>query len=1211
MPQVNYHSMYLADEAQCLEDLIKLADLSPDTRSRISERAKTLVEECRAAIGHGSVFDALLQEYGLSSEEGVSLMRLVEALIRTPDAETARYLIRDKLSGRDWKSHSGDSPAFLVNRATNGLMFSQSWIKTTGGQDAQNLLAKLGDKVLHQALKTGMGIMSRHFVLGSDIDEAQSRAKSFAKNGYIFSYDMLGEAAYTWDDAKKYKQAYLTALERLKTAASPSASVHENSGLSVKLSALHPRYEFTQKEDCVPYLVKTLKEMALIAKSARFGLSIDAEEADKLELSIEIIEHLMADPDLADWPGFSVVVQAYQRRAVVNIERLLETARRHQRQFCIRLVKGAYWDSEIKRAQEMGLKSYPVFTRKENTDVSYLACARLLLAATDIVYPQFATHNAATMSAVLEMAGNNRNLEFQRLHGMGEILHDTVMKSTGLKSRIYAPVGRHKELLPYLVRRLLENGANSSFVNQFLNPEIAPALLAEDPIAISLGHQTIPHDGIPAPRDLFSGSRLSAKGFDHTQAETAARLEGLVSNFKAIKAHPIVNGKSIRGTKYNVLSPANPNEVVGTIIHAKGKTVDQATKAAKSSEWISNTSPARRATCLRNAAQAFESNADYFLTLCVKEAGKTWLDAIAEIREAIDFLEYYAAQAELSSMQNRNPLGVVACISPWNFPFAIFLGQVSASLAAGNAVICKPAEQTPLIAFEAVKILHAAGVPTDALHFMPGPGSVIGAALTASPDISGVCFTGSTATAKRIARSLADTDRAMVPLIAETGGLNAMIIDSTALLEQAVSDVIASGFQSAGQRCSACRLVCVQDDIFDAFATMLSGAMQTLDVGNPALIKTDLGPVIDAAAMKDLKSYIEMRRNRGHKIFQTSTISNDTGFIVPPTAIHIASIDELEDEQFGPIVHIYKFNAEGFDKLIFDINALGYGLTMGIHTRIDERARVLSETARVGNIYVNRNQIGAVVGTQPFGGEGLSGTGPKAGGPNYMKRLSKSASIAAIPQSSEQKHLSSSENSTGSTPRHLDILANAKADASKLEEAFRANTIGDMFQRNPKFKDIACAFGKPINLPGPTGETNQLRHFPRGVVLCEANDQAGILLRQIMTCLATGNFPIVAASDATAAVLKSEMASFNLPALLKSAFHQIQPHQLKQMLALDIDGLMSDSEDRYRLAKILITQDGPIRPVLSIYDDIYRFGVERTLTIDVSAAGGNATLLAL
>ncbi len=1136
-------------------------------------------------------------------------MRLVEALIRTPDSETARYLIRDKLTGRDWKSHSGDSPAFLVNRATNGLMFSHAWIKSTGGQDAQNLLAKLGDKVLHQALKTGMGIMSRHFVLGSDIDEAQTRAKSFAAKGYVFSYDMLGEAAYTWDDAKKYKQAYLTALERLKAESDPQASVHENSGLSVKLSALHPRYEFTQKEDCIPYLVNTLKEMALIAKSARFGLSIDAEEADKLELSIEIVEHLLADPDLAHWPGLSVVVQAYQRRAVINIERLLKTARKHKRLFCIRLVKGAYWDSEIKRAQEMGLKSYPVFTRKENTDVSYLACARLLLDAEDIVYPQFATHNAATMAAILEMAGNNGLLEFQRLHGMGEILHDTVMKSTGLKSRIYAPVGRHKELLPYLVRRLLENGANSSFVNQFLNPEIAPALLAEDPIAISTGNQSIPHDRIPAPRDMFSGSRLSAKGFDHTQAETASRLEGLIAKLKPVKAYPIIDGKSIHGPQQNVTNPANPSEHVGTITNANNENLDQAIKSAKLSKWGSKPSAAERADCLRKAAQAFENNADYFLSLCVSEAGKTWLDAIAELREAIDFLEYYADQAELPTMQNRGPLGVVACISPWNFPLAIFLGQVSASLAAGNTVVCKPAEQTPLIAYEAVKTLHAAGIPVDALHYVPGSGSVIGAALTASSDIDGICFTGSTATAKRIAKSLVDTNRAMVPLIAETGGINAMIIDSTALLEQAVSDVIASGFQSAGQRCSACRLVCVQDDIFDAFETMLTGAMQALDVGNPALIKTDLGPVIDAMAMNNLKAYIDMRKSAGNKVIQTSSVSSDTGYIVPPTAIHITSIDDLKDEQFGPIVHICKFKAETFDRLISDINALGYGLTMGIHTRIDGRAERLSETARVGNLYVNRNQIGAVVGVQPFGGEGLSGTGPKAGGPNYMKRLSKTPRPVSISETikSGQAPL---ENSITFTSLK-ETLEGAKLCATILEAAFLENRIFNMFPKDSDFQHIAEEFREAIDLPGPTGETNQLRHFPRGVLLCEADDQVEELIHQIKTCLATGNFPIIVASDKTVANVKSELNTIKLPKKIDLPFFQIHPNQVQQLLTYDIDGLVSDSANKYELAKILLIQEGPIRPILSAYDDMYRFGVERTLTIDISAAGGNATLLAL
>ena len=1160
---IQFPESYLKPEKQCLESLILQAKLSQDDRSVIAENAAEIIQTCRHNAGQGSVFDAILQEYGLSSDEGVTLMRLVEALIRTVDEDTAYLLIRDKLSDRNWLSHKGQSSAFIVNRATDGLRFSAGWIKATGVGAASTLLSKLGDKVLYQAIKVAMQVMSRHFVLGETIKDAVSEAKEFAKQGYSFSYDMLGEAAYTWTDAHRYRDAYTQALERIVIDANPNLPIEDQSGLSVKLSALHPRYEYAKKDDCVPYLIKTLKDLALIAKSGNVGLSIDAEEADRLELSMHIARGLLSAPDLAGWSGLCIVVQAYQRRAPKVIEFLLETAKKAGRKFSIRLVKGAYWDSEIKRAQEMGLESYPVFTRKENTDVSFLACARQLLDAGDIIYPRFATHNAASMAAILRMADDRTDFEFQRLHGMGGPLHDEIMRRTPIKSRIYAPVGRYKDLLPYLVRRLLENGANSSFVNQFLNPDVLPEDLAADPIAQALENKTTAHDKIPPPRDIFDGRRLLARGLDHTQADSVEIFNDMLADFTPNKASSIIKGKAVhrkimtgKSGFYDIVNPANKTDVIGQALDGTISDLEKAIKSAKASNWGLKYSAQDRADCLRRAARALNENRHEFLALCVKEAGKSWIDAIAELREAIDFCEYYANRAEDPDQQNRFPLGTVACISPWNFPLAIFLGQVTASLAAGNCVICKPAEQTPLIAFKAVELLHRAGIPKDALHLVIGPGTTIGAALVSSSDIDGICFTGSTATAKRIAQSLADTDRATIPFIAETGGINAMIIDSTALLEQAVSDVIMSSFQSAGQRCSACRIVCVQDDIADDFNKMLSGAMALLEVGNPSRLSVDVGPVINQDAQNNLASYIDEVRERWALIGSTLIPESLTGYFVPPTAVEVGAVTDLSDEQFGPILHVYRFGSEDFDDVLAQINSLGFGLTLGLHTRIDRRAEHVANFAKVGNIYVNRNQIGAVVGVQPFGGERLSGTGPKAGGPYYVKRLSK-----------------------------------------------RSDSTLDV-----RYQQDLDTFNRVEIMLGPTGETNELSLHPRGTLLCEADENLDVLKTQIFKVTAASNSAHIIAGDKIQNEIKTFQSEHtNIP--MKLDF--ILPEDLSKALTSEIDGVVTDGPNRNMIAKIIAERDGPILPVLSVYDDIDRFGVERTVTIDVSAAGGNATLLAL
>ncbi|MEL6860930.1 MAG: L-glutamate gamma-semialdehyde dehydrogenase [Pseudomonadota bacterium] len=1080
---------YVQDEAEVVRDLVQTAALSDQNRNEIAETAAQFVDALRHPNNHPSTVDAFLQEFSLSSQEGILLMRLAESLIRTPDTETATLLLRDKLAAGAWSDHLNAKPV-LVKLGAAGLALCKSWILTTGGVDARHLLARLGDRVMLMAVRRAIGILGRHFVLGTSIDDALRRARNGDAASTTYSFDMLGEAALTDADAERYFAAYKTALLRM-AATTRDEDLHDASSLSVKLSALHPRYEYANRDRCVPVLVERLLELAAIAKEANLGLTIDAEEADRLETSFLVFEQLLASPVTQDWDGLGLAIQAYQRRALPAIDWIMQATERAQRKITVRLVKGAYWDSEIKRAQEMGLEDYPVFTRKAHSDVSYLAAARKLLSRPDLIYAQFATHNAHTAAAIIHMAGDRTDLEFQRLHGMSDELHRILHDTYGVRVRTYAPVGRHKELLPYLVRRLLENGANNSFVNQLLDAETPIADLIRDPFIEVEQYGGAPHPQIHKPRDHFEGRRLAASGLDLTQSQTVEMVEALEL-------------------------PAELSWTPSSIAE-----LGAALAAAETSDW-STRSAHERAQVLRNAATLLENEKARFMSLCVAEAKKTWRDADAEVREAVDFLLYYANQAEREDIAALQPLGTVACISPWNFPLAIFLGQVSAALAVGNTVIAKPAEQTPVIASEAVDLLCRAGMPSDALHLILGGGD-LGATLIESEQIQGVCFTGSTQTAKAIARSLAETERGDIPLIAETGGINAMLVDSTALLEQAVQDVVDSAFQSAGQRCSACRIVCVQSDIADAFIDMLSGALDALRIGDPAKIETDVGPVIDAASQDRILKHVNAFRAQHKTVAEVKPTPSSADTFVPPIAFELARVSDLKEEVFGPVLHIVRFDPEQFDQVIDEINALGFGLTIGLHSRIDARLRHVTERAKVGNLYVNRNQIGAVVGVQPFGGQGLSGTGPKAGGPNYLARLCQ-------PASSE------------STLRPV----------SETE------------------------------LPGPTGEDNRLSYVPRGRLLCLGGDEPGVLQAQIQRVEATGNQAVT-----------------------------LEQVSIKTLIAAEhIDGMVADGAMRTLAAIALAARSGAILPLLSVKDAAERFYVEKTVTVNTTAAGGNATLLA-
>lgn len=1016
-----------AEPDAVLATLIETANLSAQDRKDITAMAAGLVRDIRGTTSPG-LMEVFLAEYGLSTDEGVALMCLAEALLRVPDADTMDALIEDKIAPSDWGRHLGHSTSTMVNASTWALMLTGRVLDDEQPGPVRHLRAaikRMGEPVIRTAVARAMKEMGRQFVLGEDIKAAMKRAAGMEAKGFTYSYDMLGEAARTEGDARRYHLSYSDAISSIARGCTHD-DIRKNPGISVKLSALHPRYEVAQEASVMKDLVPRLRALCLLARSAGMGLNVDAEEADRLGLSLDVIDAVMSEPALAGWDGFGIVVQAYGPRAAGTIDALYDIATRHDRRIMVRLVKGAYWDTEIKRAQVEGVDGFPVFTRKAATDVSYISNARKLLGMTDRIYPQFATHNAHTVAAVLHMGQDKETYEFQRLHGMGETLHNIVLKNHGSRCRIYAPVGAHKDLLAYLVRRLLENGANSSFVNQIVDENVPPEEVAADPF--SKLTESIPV--IPRGPDIFRPLRANAKGFDLTHTPTLTALEQARAPFATSTwtAKPLVVGGAKGDAAQDVQNPTGGTSP-GTVHPATPEDVARALDAAK--PWDAPLEE-RRAVLLR-AADIYEERYGEIFALLAREAGKFLPDCVAELREGVDFLRYYAAQAT-----NMPPAGIFTCISPWNLPFAIYLGQISAALAAGNAVLAKPAEQTPLITYMATVILHEAGVPLTALQFLPGAGNV-GAALTSDARVNGVAFTGSTATAQRIRTAMADHCAPGTPLIAETGGLNAMIVDSTALPEQAVQAIVEGAFQSAGQRCSALRCLYVQQDIAEDIQKMLIGAMQSLNMGDPWHLSTDVGPVIDEAARANIAAHIATARSEGRLVAELPT--PDTGTYIAPTIIKVNSISDLKREIFGPVLHIATFKSGELDKVINAINGTGYGLTFGLHTRIDDRVQYVSERIEAGNIYINRNQIGAIVGSQPFGGEGLSGTGPKAGGPNYLPRFS-------APDMAEP---SPAWDTTGTLP------------ALPAHNSTAIDTL---------------------SLPGPTGESNRLSTLPRAALLC-------------------------------------------------------------------------------------------------------------------------------
>lgn len=1188
---------YRREEGAAVQWLLSQLDISSTTQAGVEALARRLVQSVREKRTRASGVDALMHEFSLSSEEGMALMCLAEALLRIPDRQTADRLIADKISKGDWRCHLGESPSPFVNAATWGLLVAGKLVGANSEQGLGSALTKLigkgGEPLIRKGVDLAMHVLGNQFVAGSTIEEALKNERNNKRRGYRYSYDMLGEAALTEKDVAGYYLSYKTAIHAIGRVAN-GRGIKNGPGISVKLSALHPRYTRAQRDRILHELLPRLKSLLLLARQYDIGLTIDAEESDRLELSLDLMEALVFDADLTGFDGLGFAVQAYQKRCPFVIDYLADLARRGGRKFMVRLVKGAYWDAEIKRAQVDGMSGYPVYTRKVYTDVSYLACAQRLLAATDVIYPQFATHNALSLSTIYALAQeqNVTDYEFQCLHGMGETLYDQVIGKDNLDRpcRIYAPVGSHETLLAYLVRRLLENGANSSFVNQIVDEKVSIDALITDPLALSKKLAGTPHPSIVLPLDLYGLERRNSAGVDFSNENVLREISTALDRFSGHQwqAAPLLAGTVTATQTQAVVNPADHRDVVGSVIEANGDDIETALATASvfALDW-QTTSPSERATVLWHAADLLETHRLELMALAVREAGKSLPNAIAEVREAVDFLRYYGAQ--VCASVNCLALGPVVCISPWNFPLAIFVGEVGAALAAGNVVLAKPAEQTPLIAHRAAQLLLEAGVPREALQFLPGRGDAVGAALVADARIRGVIFTGSIEVAQIINRTLAQrsvTESCNIPLIAETGGQNALIVDSSALPEQVVQDAVASAFDSAGQRCSALRVLCLQADIADKTIAMLKGAMQELRIGNPDRLATDIGPVIDPEAQQNLLVYIAKMKTTAKDFYQLSLPAEcQHGTFVAPTMIEIASLSELQHEVFGPVLHVLRYQRGTLPQLIDAINATGYGLTLGVHSRIDETIDFIANRARVGNIYVNRNIIGAVVGVQPFGGEGKSGTGPKAGGPLYIKRLQRN------PDPMLGAHAIGGPVATATTDAFNNLLNWAKTHGYEHIAA-----LGQQYAHS-------TLLGAILMLPGSTGERNTLRFAPRGDVLCVACS-TGVLLNQMAAALATGNTVVTATRSA-------DLIPSSLPKQVQKYVRVINDpiEDIAIAIAL-VDGAQMAS-----ILPLLAARKGALIPTLETTETgaiaLWRLVTERALCINTSAAGGNASLTML
>ena len=1181
---------YRRDEIEAVQDMLQRAQMTDEERNAASELARRLVTQVRSSRTKASGVDALMHEFSLSSEEGVALMCLAEALLRIPDNATRDRLIADKISEGNWKSHLNNSPSLFVNAAAWGLLITGKLTTNTSeknmGSALSRIISKGGAPLIRQGVNYAMRLLGKQFVTGQTIEEALQNGKEREKMGYRFSFDMLGEAAYTEEDANRYYNDYVQAIHAIGKDAA-GQGVYEGNGISVKLSAIHPRYSRAQHERVMSELLPRLKELFLLGKKYDIGINIDAEEANRLELSLDLMEALVSDPDLAGYKGIGFVVQAYQKRCPFVIDYLIDLARRNNQKLMIRLVKGAYWDSEVKWAQVDGMEGYPTYTRKVHTDISYLACARKLLDAQDAVFPQFATHNAYTLGAIYQM-GKGKDFEHQCLHGMGETLYDQVVgpQNLGRRVRVYAPVGTHETLLAYLVRRLLENGANSSFVNQIVDENISIDRLIKSPFDTIAEQGIHLHPALPLPRNLYGKDRLNSQGVDFSNETVLQNLQEKLNQASSEDFHAasIVNGEARNvGEAQPVRNPADHNDVVGTVSFADAALAQEAIGAAVAAlpEWSAKPA-SERADCLRRFADLLEQHTPALMMLAVREAGKTLNNAVAEVREAVDFCRYYANESENTLPKDAKAVGAIVAISPWNFPLAIFTGEVVSALAAGNTVIAKPAEQTSLIATYAVSLMHQAGIPTSALQLVLGAGDV-GSALTGDARIGGVIFTGSTEVARLINKALSKRDDNPV-LIAETGGQNAMIVDSTALPEQVCLDVLNSAFDSAGQRCSALRILCVQEDVADKMVNIIKGAMNELVVGKPTQLTTDIGPVIDAEAQQNLLAHINRMKGVAkayHEIKTAADVDSNNSTFVRPILFELNNLNELQREVFGPVLHVVRYRASELDQLIDQINAKGYALTSGVHSRIEGTVEHIRDRIEAGNIYVNRNIVGAVVGVQPFGGHGLSGTGPKAGGPFYLQRLVRTPewiapTLSRIGQADED------------ALKRLETLVH-KLPFDAEEKKTAAAVLGHARVRTLRKAETV--------LVGPTGERNSLSwRSPKRVWVHGGN------LLQAFSALTE----LAAAGIQTVVEPNSPLASYSadLDGLLQV---NSKPENAGISHVAAIEPLSSERKQELAgrdgaLIRILPSEQG--LDILQVFEEI-------SCSINTTAAGGNASLMAV
>ncbi|MCL6083822.1 bifunctional proline dehydrogenase/L-glutamate gamma-semialdehyde dehydrogenase PutA [Neisseria meningitidis] len=1180
---------YRRNEIEAVQDMLQRAQMSDEERNAASELARRLVTQVRAGRTKAGGVDALMHEFSLSSEEGIALMCLAEALLRIPDNATRDRLIADKISDGNWKSHLNNSPSLFVNAAAWGLLITGKLTATNDRQMSSalsRLISKGGAPLIRQGVNYAMRLLGKQFVTGQTIEEALQNGKEREKMGYRFSFDMLGEAAYTQADADRYYRDYVEAIHAIGKDAA-GQGVYEGNGISVKLSAIHPRYSRAQHGRVMGELLPRLKELFLLGKKYDIGINIDAEEANRLELSLDLMEALVSDPDLAGYKGIGFVVQAYQKRCPFVIDYLIDLARRNNQKLMIRLVKGAYWDSEIKWAQVDGLNGYPTYTRKVHTDISYLACARKLLSAQDAVFPQFATHNAYTLGAIYQM-GKGKDFEHQCLHGMGETLYDQVVgpQNLGRRVRVYAPVGTHETLLAYLVRRLLENGANSSFVNQIVDENISIDTLIRSPFDTIAEQGIHLHNALPLPRDLYGKCRLNSQGVDLSNENVLQQLQEQMNKAAAQDFHAasIVNGKARDvGEAQPIKNPADHDDIVGTVSFADAALAQEAVGAAVAAfpEW-SATPAAERAACLRRFADLLEQHTPALMMLAVREAGKTLNNAIAEVREAVDFCRYYANEAEHTLPQDAKVVGAIVAISPWNFPLAIFTGEVVSALAAGNTVIAKPAEQTGLIAGYAVSLMHEAGILTSALQLVLGAGDV-GAALTNDARIGGVIFTGSTEVARLINKALAKRGDNPV-LIAETGGQNAMIVDSTALAEQVCADVLNSAFDSAGQRCSALRILCVQEDVADRMLDMIKGAMDELVVGKPIQLTTDVGPVIDAEAQQNLLNHINKMKGVAksyHEVKTAADVDSEKSTFVRPILFELNNLNELQREVFGPVLHVVRYRADELDNVIDQINSKGYALTHGVHSRIEGTVRHIRSRIEAGNVYVNRNIVGAVVGVQPFGGHGLSGTGPKAGGSFYLQKLTRAGEWVA-------PTLSQIGQADEAALKRLEALVH-KLPFNAEEKKAAAAALGHARIRTLRRAETV--------LTGPTGERNSISwHAPKRVWI---HGGSTVQAFAALTELAASGVQAVVEPDSPLASYTADLEGL---LLVNGKPETVGISHVAALSPLDSARKQELAAHDGALIRVLPSENG--LDILQVFEEI-------SCSVNTTAAGGNASLMAV